>query len=316
MKIVFFGTPLFAAHTLDQLIHHGCTISAVVTMPDRPKGRSGTPVAPPVKVLINKHSPLVPVLQPEKASDPVFIEELASFKADLFIVVAYGQILKQKVLDLPRLGSINVHASILPYYRGAAPIQRCIIDGNTEAGVTIMRMVRKMDAGDMLLVSKMPIPFEMTAGELEEGLCALGSKALLEVLPLIQSGTQKEIPQDEEAATFAPKVEQEDAELTWELDAKDVFNRYRGVTPRPGAWAWLSVRGVKKRLKIFHAEFVSDIHGVAGSLLEDPKKGLLVACAKSALRLVDIQLEGKKRVAARDFLNGIKRSDLSFYVPE
>lgn len=312
MKIIFFGTPPFAATTLSYLLDHGVNVVAVVTKPDRPKGRSGAPVSTPVKTIAHEKIPNIPVYQPEMASAPEFADTLRHYQADLFVVVAYGEIVRQHLLDMPRLGCINVHASLLPKYRGAAPIQRSIIEGEKITGVTIMHLVRKMDAGDIIKVVKTEIGPEMTAGELEQQLCGLGSQALLEVIHDLEKGIDVRIPQDHSQATHAAKIELEDCEIHWEWPADKIHNLVRGVNPEPGAWCTVTVRGEKKRLKIFKTKVVEEAHGLPGTLLFLDQTGPLIACGEQGLRLLEVQLEGKKLMKAADLLRGYPSGTLLF----
>lgn len=282
---------------------------AVVSKPDRPKGRSGTPVPTPVKLVALNHQPPIPLYQPDIVSAPEFAATLQAYHADLFIVVAYGELIKQHLLDMPRLGCINVHASLLPKYRGAAPIQRCIIEGEKETGVTIMHMVKKMDAGDIIEVAKVPIPSEMTYCELEQSLLEAGKMALLKVVQEMASGNVKRTVQDHSQATFAPKIELEDCEIKWDQPAETIHNLVRGVNPHPGAWCYVNFRGEKKRLKILRSR-VQPYGGPEkpGTVLSGGS--FLIATGKDALLLLEIQLEGKKAMKADDFLRGIARDDL------
>lgn len=312
MRVIYFGTPPFAAEVLEYLFQKGVNIVAVVSKPDRPKGRSGTPVATPVKVISHQFNPSIPVYQPELVSNLDFSAVLQAHEPDLFVVVAYGEIIKQHLLDMPRLGCINVHASLLPKYRGAAPIQRSIIDGEAETGVTIMHMVKKMDAGDMIEVVKTPIGPEMTYGELEQELCEIGKKALLKVIHDFEKGIIKREPQDHAQATLAPKIELEDCEIKWDQPAQVIHNLVRGVNPHPGAWCYVTVKGEKKRLKILKTQVVTSKEALPGSILSSPKKDLIIATSQGALQLIDIQLEGKKAMRSSELLRGIPLSEWVF----
>jgi methionyl-tRNA formyltransferase len=311
MRIVFFGTPEFAAKVLSFLLENGVEVAAVITKPDRPKGRSGAPVPTPVKAAVQQLRPDIPVFQPEIVSDPAFSPTIEAFKADLFVVVAYGEIIKQHLLDMPRLGCINLHASLLPKYRGAAPIQRSIINGEPVTGVTIMHMVKKMDAGDIIKMVEVPIGPNDSFPEIEQRLCDAGSQALLDVIREFASGVIRRIPQDHAQATLAPKIELEDCELKWSLPAGVLHNLVRGVVPDPGAWCYVTVRGQKKRLKIYSTNVVEGT-GPFGSILSYGKDGLVVACGQGALHILHVQLEGKKAMSADELLRGIPRDQLVF----
>lgn len=313
MKVVFFGTPPFAAEVLDYLLKNGIEVAAVISKPDRPKGRSGTPVPTPVKTVALAQQPPLPVFQPEIVSNLEFAEVLQSFQADLFVVVAYGEIIKQHLLDMPRLGCINLHASLLPKYRGAAPIQRCLIDGEKETGATIMYMVRKMDAGDMIETVKIPISPDLSFGELEHQLCEAGKKLLLKVLQDLEQGQIQRIAQDHEKATLAPKIELEDCEIDWNQSAQMIHNLVRGVNPYPGAWCYIKVKEETKRLKIWQTQVINDaVSAKPGTILSQTQEDLILSTSQGALRLLEVQLEGKKRMNSRELLRGIPLSSLSF----
>lgn len=310
MNIVYFGTPQFAANVLQYLIDHKVSIKAVITKPDRPKGRSDALVPTPVKVVALSQNPPIPVHQPELVSAPDFAETLNAYNADLFVVVAYGEIIKQHILDMPPKGCINVHASILPKYRGAAPIQRSIIEGEEETGVTIMYMVRKMDAGDIIQISKVPISPDMTYGELESALCEAGCKALLDVIHQFEQGQVPREEQDHSLMTLAPKIELEDCEIKWDQPAKKLHNLVRGVNPHPGAWCFVKIKDQIKRLKLIKTKLISDLHGTPGEIISKDKERLVIACGLGSLEILDLQLEGKKAMPAKELLRGLQ--DLSF----
>lgn len=312
MQIVYFGTPQFAATVLQYLIDHQVKVAAVITKPDRPKGRSGDPVPTPVKLVAQAQNPPIPVYQPELVSAPEFADTLRAYPADLFVVVAYGEIIKQHILDMPSKGCINVHASLLPKYRGAAPIQRSIIDGENETGVTIMYMVKKMDAGDIIKTVKVPIGPNTTYGELEKMLCDAGSQALLEVIRQFEQGTVQRAEQDHSKATLAPKIELEDCEIKWTLPAKTIHNLVRGVNPHPGAWCFVKIRNQEKRLKILSTRVIEDRSGLPGTLLSFGKEGLVVACGEGALQILELQLEGKKAMPAEELMRGLPKEQMTF----
>lgn len=315
MKVIFFGTPPFAAEVLDFLLKQNIQVVAVVSKPDRAKGRSGTPVPTPVKTVALAHQPPLPVFQPELVSAPEFADVLKVFEADLFVVVAYGEIIKQHLLDMPRLGCINLHASLLPKYRGAAPIQRCILNGEAETGVTIMHMVRKMDAGDMIETVKIPIGPDMTFGELEKALCDSGKQLLLQVIRKFETGRIVGIPQDHEKATLAPKIELEDCEINWYQSAQSIHNLVRGVNPYPGAWCYVHVKGEKKRLKIWKTKLSTEKFQASvepGTILSQPHEILTVSTQDGSLQVLEVQLEGKKNMTSTELLRGIPLSQLSF----
>jgi len=316
MKVIFFGTPAFASETLRVLIDNGIDIVAVVTKPDKPVGRSGKPVPCPVKSLAQERIPHIPLFQPEKASTPQFVETLRSFHADLFVVVAYGEIISQDLLDLPQKGCINVHASLLPKYRGAAPIQRVIMNGEKETGVTIMHMVKKMDAGPMIRQAKVKIGHNETAGALHDLLLKVGAELLLQVLQDFERGNVQEYIQDESQVTYAKKIELEDCEVDWSLPAREIHNLIRGVTPHPGAWCWVEVKGMRKRLKILSSRFIFGYTENPGNILQFGEEGIIVACGEEALRLLEVKLEGKRAMTAEEFARGLSIQDLKFLPKE
>ncbi|MDE3045619.1 MAG: methionyl-tRNA formyltransferase [Verrucomicrobiota bacterium] len=301
--IVFFGTPLFAGDILEFLIDNKISIAAIVTQPDRPKGRSLQLTPSFVKQVAQTRLPNVPILQPQKASEPEFLTQLQALSADLYVVVAFGQILPQKLLDIPSMGCVNVHASLLPKYRGAAPIQRCLMNGETETGVCVQKMVKQLDAGDVIAETKISIPPEMTAGELEKVLCDESKPLLLSVLKAFGEGTVTATPQDPAQVTYAAKIEPEEGEIDWTKSAEELHNLIRAFNPRPGAWC--SVAG--KRFKIFRAT-VEKQQGTPRAFLS-PKE-LIVGCGKDALKLLQVQPEGKPRMLAADWLRGLSSSPL------
>lgn len=309
MKVVFFGTPQFSAYALDYLLSAGINVVGVVSKPDKPKGRSRDPVPTPVKELLQSKYPLIPFWQPEKVSDGSILSHLQALDADFFVVVAYGEIIKESLLQMPKVASINLHTSLLPKYRGAAPIQRAIMDGESESGVSIMYMAKKMDAGDIISLSVVPIGPEMTYGELEEALLQQGLPDLLKALNDLQAGTASRVVQDEALVTFAPKVELENCEILWNRPAQQLHDLIRGTNPEPGSWCWISVKGEKKRLKVFQSRIV-DMKGLPGEILGWGPQGWIVGCQEGALELIEIQLEGKKRMQAKEQMRGLDRTSL------
>jgi methionyl-tRNA formyltransferase len=306
-RIVFFGTPFFAAEILEHLIQHQVPIEAVVTQPDRPKGRSLQLAPSPVKTIAEKMG--IPILQPEKCSDPTFLTQIAQIPAQLYVVVAFGQILPQKLLDIPPLGCINVHASLLPKYRGAAPIHRCLLNGDKETGVCIQKMVKQLDAGDVIDESRLSIPPEMTFGELEVALCNLSKPLLLSILKAYTRGVPPALPQDSNLVTYAAKVEPEEGKIDWSQSATQLHNLIRAFNPRPGAWCQIRQNGEQKRLKIFRTH-VEQATGTPGQIL--PTKDFIVACGSGALRIQEVQPEGKARMNGSDWLRGQKSVPIFF----
>lgn len=309
MKIVFFGTSPFAAKALTRLIEQGYEIAAVVTRPDRSKGRNLQSSAPPVKEAVSKLN--IPIFQPEKASAPEFAETLRQFDADLFIVIAYGEIIKKNLLEMPKLGCINVHASLLPKYRGAAPIHRCLMAGEKETGITIIAMSPEMDAGDILAIQGIPIPEEMTFAELEAALCDLSVKMLVDVISQFERDEVVRTPQNHSLATFAPKMTPEDEKIDWSKPAKAVHDQIRALSPFPGAWCTVKIGDESKRLKIKKSKIIPGNSAEPGTILSFGKDGWVVACGKDALRLIEVQLEGKKAMTAEECMRGI-HSPISF----
>lgn len=316
MRVVFFGTPLIAAHVLEYLLQQGVNVVAVISKPDRPKGRSGTPVPTPVKETVQRLRPDLPIYQPELVSAPEFADVLKAYEADLFVVVAYGEIIKKHLLEMPRRACVNLHVSLLPKYRGAAPIQRCILAGEKETGVTIMHMVRQMDAGDIIQQVMVTIGPETTFGELEQTLCEIGEQTLLDVIRAFETGEPPRTPQDHTQATLAPKLELEDCEIQWMRPAQELHDLIRGVNPYPGAWCYVMVRGEKKRLKISRTRVVQVNEAEPGTLLNpDQTKGnLIIATGKGALELLEVQLEGKKSMTSEELTRGTPRVQIKFNI--
>lgn len=307
MRIVFFGTSSFAARVLTKLIEHGHQVVAVITRPDRLKGRNLQSSPPPVKETLQKLKTDIPIHQPEKASHPDFAAQLKTFEADLFVVVAYGEIIKKNLLEMPKAGCINIHASLLPKYRGAAPIQRCLMAGEKETGITIIEMSAQMDAGDILAIQAIPISDQMTFGELEPLLCELSCQLLFDVIEQFKQGIVVRVAQDHSLATFAPKITVEEEQIDWKKPANVLLNQIRALAPTPGAGCQILIGSDKKRLKIKRAEIVKQA-GEPGSILHFGKEGFVVACGELALRLHQVQLEGKKTMSAADFIRGIHHS--------
>lgn len=304
MKIIFFGTPLFAANVLSFLVENHIQIQAIVTKPDRPQGRSGKPTYSAVKKRAEELNLTIPLFQPEKASDPIFAKELQSFQADLFVVVAYGEIIKKNLLEMPSLGCINLHASLLPKYRGAAPMQFALLNGDQETGVTIMEMAEKMDAGAIISQAVVPIPVDMNLAELEAELCLVGSNKLLEIIKKFEKGKVEKTPQDHTKATYVKKIDPSMAEMDWKASAQTLHNRIRAFSPKPGAWCMIRVGEKTRRLKILKSSICQDQKGTPGETLVFDRQTWVVACGEKALQILEVQLEGKKRMVIEDFLRG------------
>jgi methionyl-tRNA formyltransferase len=299
MRLLFFGTPDFATPALRALIGEGHDVIAVVTQPDRPQGRSRSElVPPPVKVVALEEG--IPVLQPDRPRGEEFLAELRAFEPDLSVVVAYGHILKQDLIDLPRLGTLNIHASLLPRWRGAAPIQAAMLAGDTETGVSIMRLVLELDAGPVLLTLRTPIGPDETAGELTERLAEMGAEGIVEAVDLLELDGVEEVPQDAAAATFAPKIEREQARLVFTAPAANVARAIRAYDPKPGAWGL--VNGTEVRL--FGARELPDRRGDSGEVLEVGEAGMIIACGNGAVAVETVHPAGKRRLAALDWAQG------------
>lgn len=301
MKILFAGTPDFAATSLEALIAHGGhQIVGVLTQPDRRAGRGRKLSPPPVKVIAEQAA--LTVLQPASARDPEVIETLRALDADVMVVVAYGQILNQSLIDLPRLGTINVHASLLPRWRGAAPIQRAIMAGDSETGVCIMQVVLALDAGPVILCSKTPIESHDTQLTLHDRLADLGACALVEALEAAAlSGHFESCPQPEAGVTYAHKIGPDDLPLDWQQPAAVLERRVRALTPRPGASATL----LQTDLKILEARVVEALPGTQPGDVQVDRQSLRVRCAQDALEILTLKPAGKKAMPVQAFLNGL-----------
>ena len=299
MNVVFLGTPGFAVPTLRALVAHGDRVLAVYTQPDRPKGRGGKPAASLVKEAALSLG--LPVAQPERVRRPESVEALRTLAPDAMVVVGYGQIIPQSIIDIPRLGIINVHASLLPKYRGAAPIQWAIANGDTRTGVTTMQIDAGLDTGGMLLKWETGIGADENALELGERLATAGADLLIETLAGLDTGTLKVEPQDNQQATLAPILKKEDGEIDWSWPAHKIFNRARGFLPWPGAYS--SFRG--QLFHVWRARVASETGRRSPGAVWTEKKRLLVQAGDaSVLELLEVQVEGRKRMAADAFLNG------------
>jgi len=300
VRLVFFGTPDFAVPSLRALIGEGFDLAAVVTQPDRPRGRSRSVlVPPPVKEVALAES--LPVLQPEHPNDPAFLDALRPYEPQLGIVVAYGHILRPDLLGLPARGMVNVHASLLPALRGAAPIPHAILAGLEETGVTIMQMDAGMDTGPILHQVPTPVATDETAGELEVRLAELGALALIEALALLEAGALTPRSQNERGATMAPKLAPETSRITWSDSTGRVGRHLRAMDPRPGAWTELE----GKRIKLFgpHQAGAAPPHTTPGTIVET-EPALLVATGDGLVQIFDVQPDGKNRLAASDWIRG------------
>ena len=303
LRIIFAGTPEFAAEHLKALLGSRHQVIAVYSQPDRPAGRGKKLTASPVKEVALEHN--IPVYQPLNFKTPEAVAELAALNADLMVVVAYGLILPKVVLDAPRLGCINVHASILPRWRGAAPIQRAIEAGDSETGVTIMQMDVGLDTGDMLIKAFCPILGEDTGGSLHDKLITIGTPSLIEALDLIQSGTLKPEKQDDSLSNYAPKLSKEEAALNWQLSATELALKVRAFNPFPIAHTKPAGTGDDQRIRVWAAK-ASDKAATAalGSITKIDSDGIWIACKQGQLILEQLQLPGKKAMNVGEILRG------------
>jgi len=296
MRLAFLGTPAFAVPTLERLVERGHHVLAAVTQPDRPKGRGQTLAQSPVKEAALRLG--VPVYQPERVKRPESVDYLRSLAPEAMVVVGYGQIIPQSIIDIPPLGILNVHASLLPKYRGAGPIQWAIVNGETTTGVTIMRIDAGLDTGPMLLKAETAIGADETAIVLGRRLSVMGADLLVEALDALAAGRAVPQPQDNSQATHAPMLKKEDGLIDWSRPALQIHNQVRGMQPWPGAYS--SFRG--GALHVWRARPTEGAGHPPGTLLRI--KPLLVACGVGALELIDVQMEGRKRMPAADFANG------------
>lgn len=297
MRVVFMGTPDIAATCLKKILADGFDVVGVYTQPDRPKGRGMKLVASPVKEVAVAAG--IPVFQPENFREEETVEQLRAMQPDICAVVAYGRILPQKVLDVPKYGCINIHASLLPKYRGSAPYQWAVLDGLTETGVTAMYLTREMDAGDIIDVSKTPIGENETAGELLDHLAVLGAELLSKTLTRFESGKVPATPQDAAGVSYAPMLDKSMCPIDWTKTAQQVHNHVRGLHPWPVAT--MELQG--KTFKV-HATRVVEGSGKPGEILSLTKTGLRIACGEGAVEITSLQAEGGKRMAAPDYFRG------------
>ena len=302
MRVLFWGTPEFATAPLRALLGEGFEVIGVVTQPDKPTGRSRRLTAPPVKEIALEEK--IPCFQPAKPKEEEFLATIEAMEPDISIVVAYGHILPKRVIDLPRLGTLNIHASLLPLLRGAAPIQAAIRQGFRQTGVTIMRMVPALDAGPIILTSAIPILEDETYGELQNRLSELGAQTLIEALALIDMDAAKEVDQDDSIATYAPKVTRDDAKVDWTLSADEVSRIIRAYDPKPAAFTTLNGNDVK----LFGARMPGESSetlraGEPGEVI-DIQDGMFVACRDSPICIRDVQPSGKTRMQATEWARG------------
>lgn len=302
LRIIFMGTPELAAASLAALLREPTfQMLAAVTQPDRPKGRDLKLQPSPVKLLAGTAG--LTVLQPEKARDEKFVAELRTLAPDLIAVAAFGQILPKVILELPCFGCLNVHTSLLPKYRGAAPIQWAILNGDAETGVTIMKMDVGLDTGDILTQRTTPIRDEDNAATLHDRLAQLGAELLVQTIPNYVAGKILPQPQDAARATHVGKINKEDGRIDWQQPARAIWNRIRAFTPWPGAFTFLPGQPQPQLLKIWQADIASG-QGAAGKVLSADKNGIVIGCGEDALCIISLQREGGRRMSAQEFVVG------------
>lgn len=304
MKIIYMGTPDFAVAPLEAILKAGHEVTAVVTQPDRQKGRGREVQYSPVKECALSYG--IPVLQPLKIKEKDAVEELRKYPADIFVVAAFGQLLSEEILNMPRLGCINIHASLLPAYRGAAPIQWCVINGEEKTGVTIMQMAKGMDTGDILLQKEVVLDEKETGGSLFDRLMETGAELIVEVLPKIEAGELTPVVQKEELATYAGKITKDMGNIDFAKSAVTIERLIRGLNPWPSAFT--HYKG--KILKIWEADVVSECanaeNPVPGTVIAMDKESFTLATGEGALRIRSLQPEGKKRMSCAEFMRGYK----------
>jgi methionyl-tRNA formyltransferase len=304
LRVVYLGTPAFAVPSLDGLLAHGCDVVGVLTQPDRPRGRGQKESASPVKALALSRG--IPVLQPDRLKDEAVLDAIRQLAPDLGVVAAYGKILPQVLLDIPRLGFINVHASILPRWRGASPVHRAVMAGDVETGISIMRVVRELDAGGVFAVRRRPIGPDETSDEVERDLAVIGGDVLLTVVDALAAGIARETPQDPGAATYAPRLTKEEGLVDWQSGAARLHDRVRGLHPWPHAYTFLDrarVIVLRSRLDGRPAPRAA----LPGEVVTIEDDAVVVAGGdQRLLRLVQLQLEGRRPVSGREFAAGTR----------
>ncbi|MGA3170108.1 MAG: methionyl-tRNA formyltransferase [Chthoniobacteraceae bacterium] len=303
MRIIYIGTGDIGLPALGWLLDSGHEMAAVFTQPDKPAGRKMELLPSPIKRLALERG--VPIYQPEKMRAAEAVEQARGLEADLIVVMAYGQILPKGVLEAGRIACLNVHASILPRHRGAAPIQSAILAGDAEAGLTVMYMDEGLDTGDVLLIRRVHIGRHETGGTLHDRLAEAAPGALAEAMGLLEAGKAPRVPQDSALATYAKKLGREEGEIRWELSCGEIGRHIRAMNPWPGAFTWLAEKdGTLRKIKVFCAGENRRRSGMPGSVIEAGARGILVGCGTGTVLLREIQMEGKRRMSARDFLIG------------
>lgn len=301
MRIFFLGTPESAAFTLRALIREGFDVVGVLTRPDAPKGRSLHLAPSPVKEAALEAN--LPVYQFKKASSPECIETIKALEPDVIVVVAYGQILSDEFLKIPNQAIVNVHYSLLPKYRGAAPVHWAIINGEKESGVTVQHLAKRLDSGDIILQEKLPVRPEETFGELLGRLVEVGAGLLVTAIRQLKAGAARRIPQDESEATYARKLTKQDGQIDWHLSASEIVNRVRGMNPWPGAYTFFEEKHRRKMLKILRAKAIPELAGSPGEILMT-KDTFVVAAGEGSVALLVVQPEARKPMEASEFLRG------------
>jgi methionyl-tRNA formyltransferase len=303
VRVVFMGTAELACASLRALCRDGgVQVAGVVTQPDKPKGRDLKLQLTPVKAAALEQG--LPVFQPPKARAPEFVDTLRELAPELIVVVAYGQILPESILSIPRFGCVNVHTSLLPKYRGVAPIQWAVLNDESETGVTIMKMDAGLDTGDILTEARTPISDTDNAQTLHDRLAKLGADLLVRTIPEYVGGRIAPRAQPSEGVSYARKITKEDGRIDWTRPAREIWNRVRAFTPWPGAFTHATVEGAPKLLKIWNATVQEHAWKTPGEILETGKLGIVVSCGEHALRVLELQLEGGKRLTAQQFLAG------------
>lgn len=301
MRIVFMGTPDFAVPSLEMLVKEGYEVVAAVTQPDKPKGRGNKMAAPPVKEIALKHQ--IKVLQPEKIKTPEFIDQIKALKPDLLITAAYGKILTKELLEVPVYGCINVHGSLLPAYRGAAPINWAVIKGEKKTGITTMYTDVGIDTGDMLLKKELEIGPDMTVGELHDKMSVLGAEVLQETLTALKNGTLQRIPQEDSESSYAPMMNKELGHIDWNKSALEIHNLVRGTDPWPGAYTFL----LGNRMRVWKTSLVPEKSNAEinnGKILKVDDEGILVKCPDGNLMIKEVQFDSSKRMSVCDYIRG------------
>ncbi|GGI41693.1 methionyl-tRNA formyltransferase [Mammaliicoccus stepanovicii] len=299
-KIVFMGTPDFSTGILEMLIK-AYDVIAVVTQPDRPVGRKKILTPPPVKKVALAHD--IPVYQPEKLISSPELDEIIKLEPDLIVTAAFGQILPKSLLETPKYKAVNVHASLLPKYRGGAPIHYAIMNGETKTGVTIMYMAEKLDAGNIISQAELEIEENDTVGDVFDRLAVLGTELLKDTLPAIFNGTNESMPQDETKVSFASNIKREDERVDWTKDAQSIHNHIRGLSPWPVAYTTMN----DKNMKLWRSYIVSDVKGEPGEIVYTTKDAFVIATGSvDGIAITDIQIAGKKRMNVQDYLSGLQ----------